>query len=260
MALSGRTSSCAHIIIINFLLLFICNMVFGTATDIFCLKSIKDSLADPYGHLKSSWDFRNNTEGFICRFTGVQCWKPDENRVISLKLSNTGLKGQFLRAIQNCSSLQGLDLSINQISGTIPEDIDHLLPYLVSLNLSSNDFSGPIPVGLANCSYLNFLSLDRNRLGGKIPEQFSRSLRLGTFTVTNNLLKGPVPYLENITADSYANNSGLCGGPLPACGTKRERNAAIIIAGAAFGGAILGSGVAFFLYRSLTTKKSQRDT
>ncbi|XP_028765447.1 probably inactive leucine-rich repeat receptor-like protein kinase At5g48380, partial [Neltuma alba] len=216
MILSGRTLG-AHIIAINFLLLLSCNMVFGTATDIFCLKSIKDSLEDPYGYLKSSWDFNNITEGFICRFTGVECWHPDENRVLNLKLSNMALKGQFPRAIRNCSSLTGLDLSMNTLSGKIPADIDVLLPFVTTLDLSSNNFSGKIPNSVANCSYLNSLKLDQNQLSGRIPGELTFLTRLKTFTVTNNLLTGPVPNLPQVPAESYANNSGLCGGPLPPC-------------------------------------------
>ncbi|KAI9081664.1 hypothetical protein K1719_036400 [Acacia pycnantha] len=214
--MSGRTF-CAHVIIINFLLLLSCNIIYGTETDIFCLKSIKDSLEDPYGYLKSSWDFNNIAQGSICRFTGVECWHPDENRVLNLNLSNMGLKGRFPRAIQNCTSLTGLDFSINKLSGKIPADIDVLLPFVVTLDLSYNNFSGEIPKSVANCSYLNSLKLDRNQLSGRIPGELSFLTRLRTFTVTNNLLRGPVPNLPQVPAESYANNSDLCGGPLPPC-------------------------------------------
>jgi|UniRef100_B9N8Q1 hypothetical protein len=62
----------------------------ATEPDVYCLKSIKDSLEDPYNHF-SSWDFADQTEGFICRFAGVECWHPDENRVLKLALSNMGI-------------------------------------------------------------------------------------------------------------------------------------------------------------------------
>ncbi|XP_054789573.1 probably inactive leucine-rich repeat receptor-like protein kinase At5g48380 [Prosopis cineraria] len=215
MVLSSRT---VCVLIVNFWFLLSCSvMTYGTVTDIFCLKSIKDSLEDPYGYLKSSWDFNNITEGFICRFTGVECWNSRENRVINLKLSNMGLKGQFPHGIQNYSGLSGLDLSMNKLSGKIPADIDVLLPYGVTLDISSNNFSGKIPKSVANCSYLNSLRLDRNRFSGQIPGELSKLGRLKTFTVTNNLLIGPVPKLPQVPAESYANNSGLCGSPLPPC-------------------------------------------
>ncbi|XP_054782251.1 probably inactive leucine-rich repeat receptor-like protein kinase At5g48380 [Prosopis cineraria] len=261
MVLSSRTF-CTRVVIINFLLLLSCHMVYGTVTDIFCLKKIKDSLQDPNGYLKSSWDFNNNTEGFICRFTGVECWHPDENKVLNLKLSNMGLKGQFPRAIQNCSSLTGLDLSLNKLSGTIPADINKILTFVTTLDLSSNDFSGSIPVGLANCSYLNSLKLDQNRLTGQIPGEFSTLTRLKAFTVTNNLLTGPIPYLPNISGDSYVNNAGLCGTPLPTCQASSSKSNTAVIAGAAVGGVTVGAlaigiGLFFFVRRVAVIKKEE---
>ena len=43
--------------------------------------------------------------------------------------------------------------------------------------------------------------------------------RLRDFSVSNNLLEGPVPvFVSNVNVSlSYANNSGLCGGALGSC-------------------------------------------
>ena len=87
----------------------------ATATDIYCLKSIKDSVIDPHGYINTTWDFGNNTEGFVCRFLGVECWHPEENRVLNIRLSDLGLKGQFPLGLENCTSLTGLDLSLNKL-------------------------------------------------------------------------------------------------------------------------------------------------
>ncbi|QHO51829.1 probably inactive leucine-rich repeat receptor-like protein kinase At5g48380 isoform X3 [Arachis hypogaea] len=197
-------------------------------------QSIKGSLEDPYNYLQS-WTFNDKTEGFICKFIGVECWHPDENRVLNLNLSNMGLKGQFPRAIRNCSSLTGLDLSINKLSGTIPADISSLLTYVVTLDLSSNEFSGTIPKSLANCTYLNILKLDSNRLTGQIPGQFASLGRLKTFNVTNNLLSGRVPNFNYTKVRaSYGNNRGLCGGPnLRPCQAQPSKSNTAVIAGAA---------------------------
>ncbi|KAK7287275.1 hypothetical protein RIF29_00476 [Crotalaria pallida] len=249
--------------IVSFLVLISCGMTYGTDSDIFCLRSIKESLQDPYNYLHSSWNFNNNTEGYICRFTGVECWHPDENRVLNLRLSNMGLKGQFPRAIRNCSSLTGLDLSINKLSGTIPGDISTLLQYVTSLDLSSNDFSGVIPVSLANCTYINDLKLDHNQLTGQIPAQLALLSRLKIFTVANNLLTGPVPSFGSQVSVSYANNPGLCGGSLGPCLVKTSKSNTTVIVGAAVGGvtvAALGIGVLMFFYaRRASYKKKEED-
>ncbi|XP_073222685.1 probably inactive leucine-rich repeat receptor-like protein kinase At5g48380 [Cicer arietinum] len=262
MVLSSRIFSTP--IIVSFFLLINCDMIFGTESDIFCLKSVKSSLNDPYNYLQS-WNFNNKTEGFICKFSGVECWHPEENRVLNLKLSNMGLKGQFPRGIQNCSSLTGLDLSSNSFSESIPEDISTLVFFMTSLDLSSNDFTGAIPVSLSNCTYLNILKLDQNQLTGQIPPQLATLTRLKSFSVSNNLLSGQVPNFRIglIAQDSYANNSGLCGGPLAPCGGKSSKTNTAVIAGAAVGGvtlAALGLAVGSLFYvRRVSRKKKEED-
>ncbi|KAK7340410.1 hypothetical protein VNO77_21112 [Canavalia gladiata] len=249
---------------VSFFLLILCGMTYGTESDIFCLRNVKNSLKDPFNYLQS-WNFSNTTEGSICKFTGVECWHPDENKVLNLKLSNMGLKGQFPRGIQNCSSLTGLDFSLNKLSRTIPGDISTLLAYVTSLDLSSNDFTGDIPASLANCTFLNILKLDQNQLTGQIPAQLAQLPRLKSFSASNNLLTGPVPpfRVTIVTAEGYANNSGLCGPMLNPCPSKSSQSNTAVIAGAAVGGvtvAALGLGVGLFFYvRRASYRKKEED-
>ncbi|GKV04385.1 hypothetical protein SLEP1_g16544 [Rubroshorea leprosula] len=196
----------------------------GYASDIDCLKSVEDSLHDPHNSFKSSWNFNNKTEGFICGFRGVECWNVSTNQVLNIRLAHMGLEGQFPQGIRKCSSLTGLDLSGNKLSGPIPSDISNILPYVTSLDLSSNRFSGEIPKSIANCSFLNTLLLDNNQLTGHIPPQIGLLIRITTFSVANNLLYGPVPSFAgtNFSSDSFANNSGLCGSPLEPCNSSSD--------------------------------------
>ncbi|KAF8388644.1 hypothetical protein HHK36_027321 [Tetracentron sinense] len=220
-------------------LLLSCSVSYGTLTDIYCLKTIKASLEDSLQYLNTSWNFGNYSEGIICKFTGIECWHPDESRALNIRLSDMGLKGQFPRGIENCTSLTGLDLSSNKLSGPIPTDIYDRLKFVTSLDLSSNSFSGEIPLSLVNCTYLNILKLDYNRLTGSIPLQFGQITRLKTFSVSNNLLSGQVPTFPNgiVTAESYANNPGLCGKPLlNACKAPAKKSHTGVIAGSAVGG------------------------
>ncbi|KAM7496305.1 hypothetical protein LguiA_020719 [Lonicera macranthoides] len=217
MILNGRALGVLTILFLSVLL----NSSFSYAveSDINCLKAIKASLEDPNNYL-NSWNFNNNTEGFICRFIGIDCWHPDESRVLNIRLSGMGLKGKFPRGIANCTTLTGLDLSSNKLYGTIPSDISKIVKFVTSLDLSSNNLSGKIPVNLSNCSFLNVLKLENNQLTGQIPGELGRLARIKTFSVANNRLTGPVPQFSpnaRITAESYANNSGLCGAPLPVC-------------------------------------------
>ncbi|XP_045792723.1 probably inactive leucine-rich repeat receptor-like protein kinase At5g48380 [Trifolium pratense] len=251
-------------VFVTFLLLISCGITYGTETDILCLKNIKISIQDPNNFLTSSWNFNNNTEGYICSFYGVECWHSNENSLMKLELSNMGLKGQFPRGIINCSSLTGLDLSGNDLSGTIPDDISTLLSFVTTLDLSSNAFSGEIPDNLANCTYLNSIKLNQNRLTGQIPLRLGTLTRIKTFDVSDNLLTGQIPnFTDGTVSVNYANNQGLCGGSLGVCkanGSSKSNTA--VIAGAAVGAvtlAALGLGIVmlFFVHRVSYRKKEE---
>ena len=104
------------------------HMLIDSESDIYCLRSIKDSLEDPHNFLKDSWNFNNNTADFICEFVRVECWHPDVNEVLNIQLSHMMLKGHFPRDIEHCTHLTGLDLSANELLGPVPFDIGDLEP------------------------------------------------------------------------------------------------------------------------------------
>ncbi|KAH1081616.1 hypothetical protein J1N35_021377 [Gossypium stocksii] len=245
-------------------LLLGCSLSCASQDDIDCLRSIKDSLEDSFGYLNSSWNFDNTTEGFICRFTGIDCWHPDENRVINIRLADMGLKGVFPQGIEKCKSITGLDLSSNKLYGPIPSNISQIIKYVTTLDLSSNNFSGEIPPQLANCSFLNILKLDYNSLTGSIPPVLSLLNRIKTFSVSNNLLSGPIPYFNvSLPAEDFAHNPGLCGKPLDPCQSTSKGPKTGIIAGAAVAGVTVAAiGVAivmFFYYRRVSVMRKKKD-
>lgn len=247
-------------------LLLSCSFSFGVESDINCLKSIKASLQDTLGYLNSSWDFNNNTEGFICNFLGIECWHPHESKVLNIKLSDLGLKGLFPQGVANCTSLTGLDLSSNQLNGPLPTNIDHIITFITSLDLSSNSFTGQIPMKLSNCSYLNVLKLDNNKFSGNIPLELGQLGRIKTFTVANNQLSGQVPIFNkdaSITVDSYANNPGLCGKPLELCRSAAKKSNSVVIVGAGVGGATFAALMVviglFFFMRRVSARKKEED-
>ncbi|KAI3750755.1 hypothetical protein L2E82_21549 [Cichorium intybus] len=185
-------------------------------SNINCLRSIKESLEDPLGSL-SSWNFSNLQEGHICSFTGVTCWHDNDNKIMDVQLQEMGLRGRFPVGLENCTSMTGLNLSSNNLSGPLPSNLFDIIRFIVILDLSHNSLWGPIPPSIANCSYINVLRLDHNYLTGEIPPNLSELNRIKEFNVANNNLSGHVPMFSDTTLQSYENNTGLCGGPLKAC-------------------------------------------
>ncbi|VAH82894.1 unnamed protein product [Triticum turgidum subsp. durum] len=194
-------------------------------SDVQCLKDLKQSVIDPNGVLEGSWSFSNNgIDGYICGFTGVECWHPDQNRVLSLSLGSLGLGGPFPQGLRLCSFMTALDMSDNNFSGPLPEHIFEQTPYITYLDLSNNSFSGVIPASIANMTYLSTFALQHNQFDGGIPAQLGNASQLISFNVADNSLSGPVPdTLQSFPAANFTGNPGLCGAPLDKKCKKRFR-------------------------------------
>ncbi|KAJ8436636.1 hypothetical protein Cgig2_029882 [Carnegiea gigantea] len=236
------------LLLISLLLLFsLLPFSHSEEDDVKCLKGLKGALIDPRGRL-NGWSFENSSAGFICDFVGATCWNNNENRLITLQLSDFELMGNIPDSLQFCSSLQNLDISGNSLSGSIPSKICSWVPFLVSLDLSNNQLSGQIPTDLGNCKYLNKLVLSNNHLSGVIPFQLSNLGRLNTFSVANNDLSGSIPAsLARFDEFIFDGNDGLCGRPTGSkCGRLSKMNLAIIIVAGVLGAAgslLLGFGL-----------------
>ncbi|XP_017418375.2 receptor-like protein 13 isoform X8 [Vigna angularis] len=107
----------------------------------------------------------------------------------NLNMSRNHIQGSIPREFGQMKYLSELDLSNNQLSGEISDDIFEAAQQLVLLILSNNTLEGPIFTIPAN---LGSLSLNDNKFSGKLPSNiFNTSIIF--LDVSNNHLVGDIP-------------------------------------------------------------------
>ncbi|OAY83817.1 Receptor-like protein 12 [Ananas comosus] len=121
--------------------------------------------------------------------------------------------------------LKIMDLSENNLSGQIPEEIV-ALAILRSLNLSGNHLTGMIPERLGDMRSLESLDLSLNELQGAIPQSLSALTFLNSLNLSYNNLSGRIPtgnQLSTLNNPSiYIGNTYLCGPPTGKNCTENE--------------------------------------
>ncbi|XP_058082494.1 receptor-like protein EIX1 [Magnolia sinica] len=128
------------------------------------------------------------------------------------------MKGMVLDYTKTLSLVMVMDLSRNNLSGEIPEELSSLSG-LEGLNLSGNHLIGKIPKNIDGLRQLQSLDLSRNQLSGNIPQSLSVLYFLSSLDLSYNQLSGQIPsgtQLQTFNDPSiYIGNLDLCGPPLP---------------------------------------------
>lgn len=145
---------------------------------------------------KDSGDEKGNCPRSFC---GVSCGA--KGSVVALQLAGLGLEGNVRpNSLANLKMLYSLDLSNNQLSGSLPEDLGGLTN-LQRLDLSHNLFVGSIPSTFGGLSSLTNLSLAANQLQGSIPSSLGALRHLVSLNLSFNSFRDAIP-LELSQMDS----------------------------------------------------------
>ncbi|KAJ8766102.1 hypothetical protein K2173_020618 [Erythroxylum novogranatense] len=126
------------------------------------------------------------------------------------------MKGSILEYNHIMASKNSIDLSGNNLSGGIPDEVTNLSALRI-LNLSRNQLSGKITNKIGNLGHLETLDFSHNHLSGLIPESLGSLTSLLKLNLSYNALEGKIPTALKRFNDSstFYGNPSLCGFPLP---------------------------------------------
>ncbi|KAL5570604.1 hypothetical protein UlMin_027179 [Ulmus minor] len=116
-----------------------------------------------------------------------------------LGLSNNNLGNyssnslDFVASLTNCSSLEILDLSLNNFAGVLPGSVANLSTQITKLYLGVNRISGTIPATLENLGNLIVLGMQDNLFKGVIPASLGQLQKLQILGLEWNSLSGKIP-------------------------------------------------------------------
>ena len=114
------------------------------------------------------------------------------DRVTGLDLTDNNLSGTIPPEISALTRLDFLILYENHLTGSIPPEIGNLT-HLEILGLIDNQFDGSIPVEIGNLTNLAALYLDQNQLSGTLPAEIGNLTQLNRLSLAANQLTGEIP-------------------------------------------------------------------
>ncbi|KAL6899562.1 hypothetical protein ACP4OV_006220 [Aristida adscensionis] len=109
-----------------------------------------------------------------------------------LRFTSNLFAGDFPAGFGNCTKLEELDVELNSISGSLPDDLFRLQS-LKKLSLQENQLSGRMSPRFGNLSSLARLDISFNSFSGYLPNVFGSLRKLEFFSAQSNFFKGQLP-------------------------------------------------------------------
>lgn len=136
------------------------------------------------------WQFSTIANPCTQNWQGITCELSNTTfNVVELSLPDRRLTGTLPASITNLTYLQFLNVSNNELSGTIPN-----FPVVLEfLHLARNKFTGSIPTSFGNLMELRFLTLSSPSLTGTLPRFLVALPQLSELTIYNTDMSGFLP-------------------------------------------------------------------
>ncbi|GAB2294110.1 hypothetical protein Dimus_028329 [Dionaea muscipula] len=126
-----------------------------------------------------------------CSWSGVEC-DHKTSQITSLDLSFQNLSGSIPTEIQYLKQLNHLNLSGNAFQGPLPSSIFELTE-LRTLDISHNFFNSTFPVGISNLKFLRLLNCYSNSFSGPLPTELPRLQYLEYLNLGGSYFEGSIP-------------------------------------------------------------------
>ncbi|BAT83395.1 hypothetical protein VIGAN_04053600 [Vigna angularis var. angularis] len=120
-------------------------------------------------------------------------WMWRKTSLRSLIVSHNSLIGKIDPQICNLNSLMLLDLSFNNLSGTVPSCLGSSSKLLQILVLKGNNLTGPFPETYTKTSDLRMIDLSNNNLQGQLPRALLNIRMLEYIDVSYNQINDSFP-------------------------------------------------------------------
>ncbi|CAH1454212.1 unnamed protein product [Lactuca virosa] len=199
----------------HFFLLLLIGFISSVSSDeLEFLLNLKTALAESDTKVFDSWRSDNS----ICNFTGITC-DDSGSSVKEIDLSHQNLAGSIpFDSICQLQSLEKLAFGFNYLNGSVTEDLNKCSK-LTYLDLGNNIFSGPIP-DISSMNGLLYLYVNNSGFSGTFPwSSLENMTKLVVLSIGDNLFdQTPFPKqvlkLLNLNWLYMANCS--IGGEIPA--------------------------------------------